>query len=137
MEYGVRDFKGVGFVIEEPEVSVDRKDNQWCKLIVSFDPSENPENCFEIVAKNEAVSFAKTLNANDSIIVSGSIFNQKERINPKERVYACNDITLLANKLIKIQPPKRYFLKTGKRIKWLILPLHESETDRHLIGLSG
>ncbi|MAK65389.1 MAG: hypothetical protein CMH21_02730 [Methylophaga sp.] len=25
----------------------------------------------------------------------------------------------------------------GKRIKWLILPLHESETDRHLIGLSG
>lgn len=26
---------------------------------------------------------------------------------------------------------------TGKRIKWLILPLHESETDRHLIGLSG
>ena len=27
--------------------------------------------------------------------------------------------------------------KTGKRIKWLILPLHESETDRHLIGLSG
>ncbi len=27
--------------------------------------------------------------------------------------------------------------KKGKRIKWLILPLHESETDRHLIGLSG
>ncbi|NNC22719.1 hypothetical protein HKX42_02545 [Salinisphaera sp. USBA-960] len=27
--------------------------------------------------------------------------------------------------------------KLGKRIKWLILPLHESETDRHLIGLSG
>ena len=27
--------------------------------------------------------------------------------------------------------------KRGKRIKWLILPLHESETDRHLIGLSG
>jgi transposase, IS5 family len=27
--------------------------------------------------------------------------------------------------------------ETGKRIKWLILPLHESETDRHLIGLSG
>ena len=27
--------------------------------------------------------------------------------------------------------------KVGKRIKWLILPLHESETDRHLIGLSG
>lgn len=27
--------------------------------------------------------------------------------------------------------------KMGKRIKWLILPLHESETDRHLIGLSG
>ena len=26
---------------------------------------------------------------------------------------------------------------TGKRIKWLILPLHESETDLHLIGLSG
>jgi hypothetical protein len=26
---------------------------------------------------------------------------------------------------------------SGKRIKWLILPLHESETDRHLIGLSG
>ncbi|WOD12947.1 3'-5' exonuclease [Pseudomonas sp. NyZ704] len=25
----------------------------------------------------------------------------------------------------------------GKRIKWLILPLHESEKDRHLIGLSG
>jgi hypothetical protein len=25
----------------------------------------------------------------------------------------------------------------GKRIKWLILPLHESEADRHLIGLSG
>ncbi len=29
------------------------------------------------------------------------------------------------------------FLFLGKRIKWLILPLHESETDRHLIGLSG
>lgn len=29
------------------------------------------------------------------------------------------------------------FEKLGKRIKWLILPLHESETDRHLIGLSG
>ena len=28
-------------------------------------------------------------------------------------------------------------LVSGKRIKWLILPLHESETDRHLIGLSG
>ncbi len=28
-------------------------------------------------------------------------------------------------------------IKMGKRIKWLILPLHESETDRHLIGLSG
>ncbi|ENB7910606.1 hypothetical protein ABIV58_004774 [Escherichia coli] len=27
--------------------------------------------------------------------------------------------------------------ESGKRIKWLILPLHESETDRHLIGLSG
>lgn len=27
--------------------------------------------------------------------------------------------------------------EVGKRIKWLILPLHESETDRHLIGLSG
>lgn len=27
--------------------------------------------------------------------------------------------------------------RQGKRIKWLILPLHESETDRHLIGLSG
>ena len=26
---------------------------------------------------------------------------------------------------------------SGKRIKWLILPLHESETDQHLIGLSG
>ncbi|HIL63912.1 MAG TPA: hypothetical protein EYG42_10755 [Porticoccaceae bacterium] len=25
----------------------------------------------------------------------------------------------------------------GKRIKWLILPLHESEANRHLIGLSG
>ncbi|PSJ39147.1 hypothetical protein C7I36_13265 [Zobellella taiwanensis] len=31
----------------------------------------------------------------------------------------------------------RLQLITGKRIKWLILPLHESETDRHLIGLSG
>lgn len=30
----------------------------------------------------------------------------------------------------------RLYLR-GKRIKWLILPLHESETDRHLIGLSG
>jgi hypothetical protein len=30
-----------------------------------------------------------------------------------------------------------YFVKMGKRITWLILPLHESETDRHLIGLSG
>lgn len=30
-----------------------------------------------------------------------------------------------------------YFGSLGKRIKWLILPLHESETDRHLIGLSG
>ena len=29
------------------------------------------------------------------------------------------------------------FERKGKRIKWLILPLHESETDRHLIGLSG
>jgi len=29
------------------------------------------------------------------------------------------------------------FIDEGKRIKWLILPLHESETDRHLIGLSG
>ncbi|WP_212626157.1 hypothetical protein [Pseudomonas sp. PP3] len=29
------------------------------------------------------------------------------------------------------------FIFLGKRIKWLILPLHESETDRHLIGLSG
>ena len=29
------------------------------------------------------------------------------------------------------------WLILGKRIKWLILPLHESETDRHLIGLSG
>ena len=29
------------------------------------------------------------------------------------------------------------FTFSGKRIKWLILPLHESETDRHLIGLSG
>ena len=29
------------------------------------------------------------------------------------------------------------FDQGGKRIKWLILPLHESETDRHLIGLSG
>ncbi len=27
--------------------------------------------------------------------------------------------------------------KKGKRIKWLILPLHESEANRHLIGLSG
>ena len=27
--------------------------------------------------------------------------------------------------------------KLGKRIKWLILPLHESEANRHLIGLSG
>jgi hypothetical protein len=33
--------------------------------------------------------------------------------------------------------PRMYFLVLGKRIKWLILPLHESETDRHLIGLSG
>ncbi|MFZ4367649.1 hypothetical protein ACOY9F_27650 [Citrobacter portucalensis] len=32
---------------------------------------------------------------------------------------------------------QRPVIKTGKRIKWLILPLHESETDRHLIGLSG
>ncbi|MEH3294378.1 hypothetical protein POW16_14805, partial [Raoultella planticola] len=30
-----------------------------------------------------------------------------------------------------------YLIFMGKRIKWLILPLHESETDRHLIGLSG
>jgi hypothetical protein len=30
-----------------------------------------------------------------------------------------------------------FLLIMGKRIKWLILPLHESETDRHLIGLSG
>ncbi|NMG05253.1 hypothetical protein GPA21_20150 [Azoarcus taiwanensis] len=34
-----------------------------------------------------------------------------------------------------LQPGDLVFL--GKRIKWLILPLHESETDRHLIGLSG
>lgn len=34
------------------------------------------------------------------------------------------------------QPYKHQFFM-GKRIKWLILPLHESETDRHLIGLSG
>jgi hypothetical protein len=33
--------------------------------------------------------------------------------------------------------PFRNQLFQGKRIKWLILPLHESETDRHLIGLSG
>ena len=26
---------------------------------------------------------------------------------------------------------------SGKRIKWLILPLHESEANRHLSGLSG
>ncbi len=31
----------------------------------------------------------------------------------------------------------RHYANLGKRIKWLILPLHESETDRHLIGLSG
>jgi hypothetical protein len=31
----------------------------------------------------------------------------------------------------------RRYEKKGKRIKWLILPLHESEADRHLIGLSG
>jgi hypothetical protein len=37
--------------------------------------------------------------------------------------------------LFSVQPRIRHFL--GKRIKWLILPLHESETDRHLIGLSG
>jgi hypothetical protein len=30
-----------------------------------------------------------------------------------------------------------FFGFSGKGIKWLILPLHESETDRHLIGLSG
>jgi len=30
-----------------------------------------------------------------------------------------------------------FYENMGKRIKWLILPLHESETDRHLIGLSG
>jgi hypothetical protein len=35
-----------------------------------------------------------------------------------------------------IQIARALFI-TGKRIKWLILPLHESETDRHLIGLSG
>ena len=39
------------------------------------------------------------------------------------------------------QQPHRFLdqelQKMGKRIKWLILPLHESETDRHLIGLSG
>ena len=39
---------------------------------------------------------------------------------------------------INILIVKKFNLKIkGKRIKWLILPLHESETDRHLIGLSG
>jgi hypothetical protein len=38
----------------------------------------------------------------------------------------------------EIFPEIRHLLNLkGKRIKWLILPLHESETDRHLIGLSG
>ena len=40
--------------------------------------------------------------------------------------------------LNKLQSGSKRPLKiAGKRIKWLILPLHESETDRHLIGLSG
>jgi hypothetical protein len=41
------------------------------------------------------------------------------------------DIITLSRALILL------FVFSGKRIKWLILPLHESETDRHLIGLSG
>ncbi|ROT44295.1 hypothetical protein CHR62_13320 [Pusillimonas sp. NJUB218] len=36
-----------------------------------------------------------------------------------------------------ISKPQEPIRNLGKRIKWLILPLHESETDRHLIGLSG
>lgn len=43
----------------------------------------------------------------------------------------------LANCMSAVGLLQNDFPVLGKRIKWLILPLHESETDRHLIGLSG
>ena len=53
----------------------------------------------------------------------------KEYESHYSEIVVCNINNIMLIQILKVIQ--------GKRIKWLILPLHESETDRHLIGLSG
>ena len=95
---------------------------------------------------NEAV---RKGNKSTPLIVNPTLTMERLSTSDEEITYHYRSMTLTQNKgvnqFVEEQQKKLYpYVCTspsqeilGKRIKWLILPLHESETDRHLIGLSG
>ncbi len=96
----------------------------------------------EAVARKAGVSKVTLYNrfSNKNVLIEALIRRQSNElikhlgITPEARISPRQALYKFGQRLLSFILSQD---NLGKRIKWLILPLHESEADRHLIGLSG